>query len=91
MPNNKPPYMLPFKDIYDLVVKVDKIKEAYAIQKKNFMAKLDQAGVKYKQIGNYSLLIDIPSLTKEQAMVVKSCKSDFVEYVYGALKVRPLK
>jgi len=82
-PNVSRSLCLPFKNIDDLVRKVEKIKTAHLIQQQTFRQSLNEAGIAYQEIGEFGVSVDIGGLSKEQIEVIKANDSSFIKDVYA--------
>lgn len=82
-PNVSRSLFLPFISIDDLVRKVEKIKAAHLIQQQTFRQSLNEAGIKYQEIGEFGVAVDIGGLSDEQMNVIRANDSSFIKDVYA--------
>lgn len=74
---------LPFKSIDDLVRKVEKIKAAHIIQQQTFRHSLNEHGIKYTELGEYGVAIDIGGLSDSQLDVIRNNDTSLLKEVYA--------
>lgn len=65
-----------FSTIYDLLGKVEAIKEFALFQKQIRANKLDELGIVYEYLDEYGVAIDIDKQTPEQMLAIKEVLSD---------------
>lgn len=82
-PNVSRSLCLPFRNIDDLVRKVEKIKAAHLVQQQTFRQSLNEAGIAYQEIDEFGVFVDIGGLSKEQIEVIKANDSSFIKDVYA--------
>ena len=73
---------LPFDSIFDLLRKVESIKNAHKIKSETFRQTLKEKGINFRPIDDYGVVIDIGLLSDEDMRFIKNQDDSFIQKVY---------
>lgn len=79
--------LLPFNDISDLIRKVDKLRDAHKAQLDTLKASLIKNDIRFKNIGDFGVTIDIGQLTNEKVKFVINLDDSSLKKIYDEVGV----